>query len=251
MPTEIPSKYRNSLESFQNTARRLFDIDISEAQLKQFAIFTDLLLEWNERINLTAITELDEIMVKHFLDSLIFCKWLDRSSFKENIVLADLGTGAGFPGIPLKIIFPQMKIVLIDSLNKRINFLNIVKKELCLENLETHHARAEDIGRDINFRQTFDIVVARAVAELAVLLEYCSPLLKVGGHLLAAKGQNPEAEVTSSQRALAELNCKLEMIEKYSLAENADKRSLIIISKTGNTPQKYPRQAGKPKKKPL
>jgi len=251
MQVEIPNKYNESLALLQNKARELFQVDLSKKQLDQFAAFTALLLDWNERINLTAITELNDIMIKHFLDSLVFYKWLSKNCEEENILLADLGSGAGFPGIPLKIMFPEMKIVLIDSLGKRINYLNIVKQELGLVNLETRHARAEDIGRDSNFRQKFDIVVARAVAELPILLEYASPLLKVGGHLLAAKGQNTEAEIAAAQRALSELNCQIEMVEKYVLADNADNRALIAISKTGDTPPKYPRQAGKPKKNPL
>jgi len=251
MPTDMPNKISDNLTLLQNKARELFQIELSLKQLDQFAAFTALLLEWNERINLTAITELDDIMIKHFLDSLVFYKWIKAHSDEKNVLLADLGSGAGFPGIPLKIMFPEMRIVLIDSLGKRINFLNVVREELGLKNLETCHARAEDIGRDPEYRQKFDIVVARAVAELPILLEYASPLLKVGGRLLAAKGQNVETEVAVSRRALDELNCEIDKIEKYILAENADNRSLVIVLKNGDTPQKYPRQAGKPKKNPL
>jgi 16S rRNA (guanine527-N7)-methyltransferase len=227
------------------------DLELTDHQLEKFALYTNLLLEWNEKINLTAITDLREIMVKHFLDSLVYVRWLKKYYPKGKILLGDLGTGAGFPGIPLKILLPDIEVILIDALAKRITFLKKVIADLELLKIKTFHARAEDFGRDLEYRESFDVIVARAVAELPVLLEYASPLLRIGGRLMAAKGINPEEELRSAGKALQVLNCSYEHLEKYSLAEGADHRSLLVIKKIGPTPAKYPRQAGKPKKSPL
>ena len=236
---------------FKDKARENYKIELTDSQIEKLFLYGQLLLEWNDKINLTTITEPGEIVTKHFLDSLIFIKWLKQLYKTSDIKLADLGTGAGFPGIPIKIILPESKIVLIDSLAKRLRFLQEVIDDLELNNIQTCHARAEDIGRDNKFRETFDVTTVRAVAELPVLLEYASPLLKVGGRLLAAKGQEPEKEVASSKNALQVLGCKVEELDKYSLGKGAEHRALIIIKKTNHTSSKYPRQPGKPKKEPL
>ena len=236
---------------FKDKARESFGIELSEGQIKQFFNYGELLLEWNNKINLTTITDPEEIVIKHFLDSLVFVKWIRHFYSSVSISLADLGTGAGFPGIPIKIIEPRVRVVLIDSLAKRLGFLQEVINSLDLEDIEAYHSRAEDIGRDARFRETFEITTARAVAELPVLLEYTSPLLKIGGRLLAAKGLEPEREIKSAEKALTVLKCEHEYLDKYSLGGGADYRSLIIINKMGHTPPDYPRQPGKPKKNPL
>lgn len=236
---------------FKTRVKENFNIDLSDEQIEKAFLYGHLLLEWNKKINLTAITEPAEIITKHFLDSLVFVKWIKYFYKEQRVSLADLGTGAGFPGILIKIIQPEMNVTLIDSLAKRLHFLKQVIISLELENIETCHARAEDIGRDHRYRETFDVVTARAVAELPVLVEYSIPLLKVEGRLLAAKGLEPVKEITSSKKAFQVLNCKVEHLDKYSLGEGADHRSLVIITKTGKTSSNYPRQAGKPKRNPL
>lgn len=228
-----------------------FEISLSDAQISRFIHYGRMMLEWNEKINLTAITDPEEIIIKHFLDSLVFVKWAAKLYPAGNFNFADLGTGAGFPGIPFKILYPEVRVVLIDSLAKRLTFLNEVIKQLELTKIETCHARAEDIGRDKQFREMFDIVSARAVAELPVLLEYTIPLLKRNGRLFAAKGVEPEKEIGLAERAMKILNCQVEHLDKYSLGEKADHRCLIIIKKLKHTLPIYPRQAGKPKKSPL
>lgn len=239
------------LHFLQTKALEDLNLDLTEEQLAKVSLYVELLLERNEKVNLTAITNPRDIMIKHFLDSLVFVKWIKRFYQQKRVVVGDLGTGAGFPGIPINIALPEVKVVLIDALAKRINFLNEVKFQLNLPEIETCHARAEDIGRKSEYREVFNVVVARAVAELPVLLEYSIPLLKVGGRLIAAKGVDPEKEIRSAQKAFQVLNCEYEHLDKYKLAEGADHRSLIIIKKIGHTPAKYPRQAGKPKKDPL
>lgn len=243
--------FKEQLRILQEKAFKDLGIELSEDNLEKFLDYTRLMLEWNEKMNLTAITDPAEIMIKHFLDSLVFVKWINRFYPTDEPSVADLGTGAGFPGIPIKIVMPRVNVVLIDALAKRISFLDEVVKSLELNNVATCHARAEDIGRVKKYREAFDITVARAVAELPVLLEYASPLLKVGGRFIAAKGIEPENEISASSNALHQLNCELEHVEKYKLAQGANNRSLIIIKKVKNTPGKYPRQAGKPKKDPL
>jgi len=238
-------------DMFKKNACKNFGIELDDNQVEQFFIYGKLLLEWNNKINLTAITDPEEVVTKHFLDSLVFIKWLRLLYPTSRFSLADLGTGAGFPGIPIKIMEPRIRVVLIDSLAKRLSFLQEVINCLGLGNIETCHSRAEDIGRDIKFREKFEITTARAVAELPILLEYTSPLLKIGGRLLAAKGLEPENEIKSAEKALQVLNCEYESLDKYSLGEGADYRSLIIIKKIKNTPSSYPRQAGRPKKSPL
>lgn len=243
---------RLELETLEVKARQLLGLEVTGGQLNKFFQFAHLLLEWNEKINLTAITSPADMVIKHFLDSLVFVKWLKTYAYTtDHFVLGDIGTGAGFPGIPVRIMLPDLQIVLIDALAKRINYLDEIIFRLGLDNIRTCHARAEDIGRDRNYRESFDVIMARAVAELSVLLEYSSPLLKINGRLFAAKGVEPEREIEAAGQAIHILHCKLEKLEKYSLADEAQHRALLVFLKTGHTPGEYPRQAGRPKKVPL
>ena len=222
------------------------DIKFTEEQLNQFYEYMNLLLEWNEKINLTAITDPNEVILKHFIDSLTINKYI-----KENSTLADVGTGAGFPGIPLKILRPDLKITLVDSLNKRINFLNEVINKLNLVNIETVHSRIEDFGKDKKYRESFDFVTARAVANLAVLSEYLLPIAKVGGQCVCMKGSSVEEELSNGKNAIKVLGGKIKNIDEFVLPDSDMSRNVIIIDKIKNTPNKYPRKAGRPVKEPL
>ena len=222
------------------------DIKFTEEQLNQFYKYMNLLLEWNEKINLTAITDPNEVILKHFIDSLTINKYI-----KENSTLADVGTGAGFPGIPLKILRPDLKITLVDSLNKRINFLNEVINKLNLVNIETIHSRIEDFGKDKKYRESFDFVTARAVANLAVLSEYLLPIAKVGGQCVCMKGSSVEEELSNGKNAIKVLGGKIKNIDEFVLPDSDMSRNVIIIDKIKNTPNKYPRKAGIPVKEPL
>ncbi len=222
------------------------DIKFTEEQLNQFYKYMNLLLEWNEKINLTAITDPNEVILKHFIDSLTINKYI-----KENSTLADVGTGAGFPGIPLKILRPDLKITLVDSLNKRINFLNEVINKLNLVNIEIVHSRIEDFGKDKKYRESFDFVTARAVANLAVLSEYLLPIAKVGGQCVCMKGSSVEEELSNGKNAIKVLGGKIKIIDEFVLPDSDMSRNVIIIDKIKNTPNKYPRKAGIPVKEPL
>lgn len=222
------------------------DIKFTEEQLNQFYEYMNLLLEWNEKINLTAITDPNEVILKHFIDSLTINKYI-----KENSTLADVGTGAGFPGIPLKILRPDLKITLVDSLNKRINFLNEVINKLNLINIETVHSRIEDFGKDKKYRESFDFVTARAVANLAVLSEYLLPIAKVGGQCVCMKGSSVEEELSNGKNAIKVLGGNIKNIDEFVLPDSDMSRNVIIIDKIKNTPNKYPRKAGIPVKEPL
>lgn len=222
------------------------DIKFTEEQVNQFYKYMNLLLEWNEKINLTAITDPNEVILKHFIDSLTINKYI-----KENSTLADVGTGAGFPGIPLKILRPDLKITLVDSLNKRINFLNEVINKLNLVNIETVHSRIEDFGKDKKYRESFDFVTARAVANLAVLSEYLLPIAKVGGQCVCMKGSSVEEELSNGKNAIKVLGGKIKIIDEFVLPDSDMSRNVIIIDKIKNTPNKYPRKAGIPVKEPL
>ena len=237
------------LDEFSNKlkdAGRKINIDISDKESKSFFDFMNLLIEWNEKMNLTAITEPNDVILKHFIDSITIDKHINRNSS-----VIDVGTGAGFPGIPLSIVRNDLKITLMDSLNKRINFLNEVIKDINLENVNTIHSRAEELGRDKNFREKFDVATSRAVAPLNVLLEYMLPFIKVGGCCICMKGANVDEEIENSKNALKVLNGKIEKIEKFELPEIDNVRNIIIIRKTGNIPGKYPRKPGTPSKEPL
>lgn len=220
-------------------------ITLDDHQLKQFSLYGDLLVEWNEKVNLTSITEPKEIMVKHFLDSLTL------TQFVQGEQVADIGTGAGFPGVPLKIVFPHKNFSLVDSLAKRLDFLNEIIVKLSLDQVDTVHSRAEDFGRNPQYRGRYDTVVSRAVARLPVLLEYAIPTLKVGGVFLAAKGSQAEEEVLESAHALSALGARVKEVKNFNLGEGAEHRSIIIIEKIKQTPSQYPRKAGTPSKNPL
>lgn len=223
----------------------ILGINISKEQANLYYKYMNLLIEWNEKINLTAITEPHEIIIKHFIDSITSLKYIPKNS-----KVLDIGTGAGFPGIPLKIL-DDNEYVLVDSLNKRINFLNDVVKELSLKNIELVHARAEEFARDKKRREKFNVVLARAVASLNVLLEYMLPMLEVGGICICMKGPQVEEELKNADKALNILGGKIEKIDTLILPETNIERSIIVIKKVKNTPNTYPRKAGTPNKNPL
>ena len=220
------------------------NIEINDKQVKEFYDYMNLLIEWNEKINLTAITEPKDIILKHFIDSITISK-----EIKDKQKVADIGTGAGFPGIPLNIINGNAEYTLVDSLNKRINFLNEVIEKLGLKNIVTNHSRVEDFAK--NNRAKYDVATSRAVAPLNVLLEYLLPLVKIGGICICMKGSNVNEEIQESKRALELLGGKIEKIEEICLPESDNTRNIIIIKKVKITPLKYPRKAGIPKKEPL
>ena len=222
------------------------DVNIDEEKANLFKKYMDLLLEWNEKINLTAITEEDEIILKHFVDSLTIAKYLG-----ENKKIVDIGTGAGFPGVPISILKQDLSVYLVDSLNKRINFLNEVKEKLDLKNVIPLHFRAEEFGKNKDYREKFDIAVSRAVANLSTLSEYLIPLVKVGGKVICMKGSNTQEEVNESKFAINELGGKIVQVDEFFLPKTDMKRTIIIIEKIKNTPPKYPRKAGLPAKQPL
>ena len=221
-------------------------ITLSEIQLKQFYNYMNLLIEWNKKINLTAITEPNEIILKHFVDSLTISKYIS-----DETRVVDVGTGAGFPGIPLKIYRQDIEITLLDSLQKRINFLDEVIRELNLEKIETIHSRVEDFGKDKKYREKFDIATSRAVANLATLSEYLLPLVKVGGKVISMKGSLIEEELENSKNAIKILGGKIERVDEFDLPNSDISRNIVLIDKIKETPNKYPRKAGEPSKKPL
>ena len=201
-----------------------------------------LLLEWN----LTAITEKDDIILKHFVDSLTILKYVDES---DKII--DIGTGAGFPGIPIKIMNEETNITLLDSLNKRINFLNIVINELKLDNIVAIHGRAEELARNKAHREKYDVAVSRAVANLSTLTEYMLPFIKVGGKCICMKGANVKEEIDKAKNAIKKLGGQIEIVDNFYLSENDNERNIVIIKKIKETEPKYPRKAGIPSKEPL
>lgn len=223
-------------------------ITLTDKQKKQFEIYFKELVEWNEKINLTAITDKEDVYLKHFYDSIapILLKIIPNEPLK----LLDIGAGAGFPSLPMKIIFPELDISIIDSLNKRINFLNQLAEKLELEGVHFYHGRAEDYGQNKDFRAQFDIVTARAVARMQVLSELTIPFLKVGGQLIALKASAAEEEILAAKQALQTLFSKIDETIEYTLP-NGDPRAITIVSKKKETPKKYPRKAGTPNKKPL
>ena len=222
------------------------NINLTEDQIDKFYKYMKLLLEWNEKINLTAITDENEIVLKHFVDSLKSLKYI-----KENDNIIDVGTGAGFPGIPIAIMMPNTKITLLDSLNKRINFLNEVIKELNLKNVETIHSRSEDCGKDILYREKYDISIARAVANLSTLSEYLLPFVKIDGKMICMKGSEVEEELNNSKYAIKELGGEISLQDEFCLPDTDIKRNIIVIKKIKYTPKLYPRKAGLPSKEPL
>lgn len=224
------------------------NINLTDQQKLQFERYFELLVEWNEKINLTAITEKEEVYLKHFYDSI--APILQGLIENQEIKLLDIGAGAGFPSLPMKILYPQLDVTIIDSLNKRINFLQLLAEELDLEGVHFYHGRAEDFAQDKHFRAQFDIVTARAVARMQVLSELTIPYLKVGGKLLALKASNAPEELTEAKNALNLLFSKVEDNISYTLP-NGDPRYITIVEKKKETPNKYPRKAGMPNKRPL
>lgn len=224
-----------------------YKITLTENQYEQFQKYFELLVEWNEKMNLTAITDESGVALKHFADSLSLLNFVD---IPQNSSLADVGTGAGFPGVVLKIARPDIKITLIDSLNKRLVFLGEVCAQLGIE-AELIHSRAEDGARDEKLRESFDFAVSRAVARMNVLSEYCLPYVKVGGAFCAMKGAQANEEFKESLNAINTLGGKLENKYFFELPENGGERAIAVVRKVKNTPQKYPRQSGKIKAKAL
>ena len=238
MPSTI---FKRNLDSIGMT--------LSDIQIEQLDKYYDLLVEWNSFMNLTGITDYEEVMLKHYLDSLVLK--LPINGENKHIKLIDVGTGAGFPGLPLKIAYPEAEVVLFDSLNKRIKFLDEVINTLGLKNVTTIHGRAEDGGINPKLREQFDVSVSRAVADLAVLSEYNLPFVKVGGYFVAYKSKDVDAEVEKSRKAISILGGEVEKIDKFTLPETDIERALVYIKKVKNTGKKYPRKAGIPGKEPL
>ena len=221
---------------------------LTDRQKEQYERYFELLVEWNEKINLTAITEKDEVYLKHFYDSI--APILQGLIQNHPIRLLDIGAGAGFPSLPMKILFPELDVTIIDSLNKRINFLHLLAEELDLSGVHFYHGRAEDFAQDKAFRAQFDLVTARAVARMQVLSELTIPYLKVGGRLLALKASNVPEELEGAKNALNLLFSKVEDNLQYELP-NGDPRYITVVEKKKETPNKYPRKAGLPNKRPL
>ena len=237
----------NDMKKYLEENAKKLSINLTKEQLDKFEIFYHLLIETNKSMNLTAITEMHEVVLKHFIDSIAVINFINFSGKK----VIDVGTGAGFPGIPLAIILSNTEFVLMDSLQKRLNFIERVIKESGISNVVTVHGRAEDIGRDIQYREQFDYCVSRAVASLPVLLELCTPFVKVGGNFISYKSELLEDELERSKHALSVLHCKIQEQYKYSIPDSDFYRVLAIFSKDDKLGSKYPRQAGKPKKNPL
>ncbi len=224
-----------------------YGITLTAMQLNQFMKYYSLLIEWNKRINLTSITDFSEVINKHFVDSLSLIKVIGITNQR----IIDVGTGAGFPGIPIKIIFPDTNIVLLDSLKKRIDFLDCVIDELGLFNISTIHGRAEDVARDILYRETFDICVSRAVADLSILSEYCIPFLKKGGFFISYKSALIAEEIENAKHTIDILGSVIEKDVEIKLPFTNYKRCLLLIKKNDFTNMRYPRKAGIPLKRPL
>lgn len=231
-----------NIDEFKSEVKKL-GIEVTDEEISKLEKYADLLKEWNEKINLTAITEKEQVFLKHFYDSLTLVKIINLDKVDN---LCDLGTGAGFPGIVLKIFFPQLKLTLVDALNKRINFLDVVVKELFLENVTLVHARAEEYGK--GHRECFDVVTARALSSFPILLEYSASLLKVHGHLIAMRGLDDSSDGID---ALKVLNLKINNVLEFKLSFEESNRTLVDVIKVDKTPQKYPRRYAEIKKKTL
>lgn len=225
-----------------------FGITLNDIQKEQFEKYYNMLVEWNKVMNLTGITEHSEVNLKHFTDSLAIARVVDMSKVST---LIDIGTGAGFPGLPIKIVYPDIKVTLLDSLNKRIKFLDAVTEELGLSDVQTLHGRAEDYAKNKEFREKFDICVSRAVANLSTLSEYCIPFIHNDGCFISYKSGASDEEIMESEKAVSVLGGKIELIDKFQLPDTDMGRSLIKIRKIKKTPVKYPRKAGIPSKEPI
>lgn len=226
----------------------LFGVKLDDNQLSQFYTYYEMLIEWNEKINLTAITDFDEVIKKHFLDSIAIGRVISQM---DSVSMLDIGTGAGFPGIPIKIAFPNIEIVLMDSLNKRVTFLNEVITALSLTKIEAIHGRAEDFAKKDLLREKFDYCVSRAVANLSSLCEFCLPYVKVGGKFISYKSEKAKEELIASENAISILGGGNVACDEFSLPDTDFNRTFILIEKVKETPAKYPRKAGTPIKQPL
>lgn len=236
----------DSFKKEMNINLMALNLKLDDSQIKNFYDFMNLLIEKNKVMNLTGITEPKEVILKHFIDSLTVLKYINEN---DNII--DVGTGAGFPGIPLKIAENSLETTLLDSLNKRINFLNEVIEKINLNKVKTIHGRAEDFGQDFKYREKYDVAVSRAVAPLNVLLEYMLPFVKVGGKCICMKGSNCDEEIENSRKAIEILGGKIEKIKKFNLPNSDNNRTIFIIKKVQKMSRQYPRKAGIPTKNPL
>ncbi|WP_300558559.1 16S rRNA (guanine(527)-N(7))-methyltransferase RsmG [Companilactobacillus sp.] len=235
-------------EFYQALSKR--GIELNDTQKGQFEDYFHELVETNKVMNLTSITEKEQVYLKHFYDSLIL-DFFDEGLLTDELTLCDVGSGAGFPSIPLKIVNPNLKITIIDSLNKRINFLKGLVDKLGLENVSLVHGRAEELGQNKQYRENFDLVTARAVASMTVLTELCLPFVKKGGQFIAMKADKADEELQEATYAIALLGGKVEKQESFALPNDEGLRNLIFVDKTKETPNKYPRKPGTPSKKPL
>ena len=238
-------KKEEFIEKMQEKSRDL-GVRFLVEQTEQFFEYMNLLIEWNEKMNLTAIIDPEEIILKHFIDSVTILK-----DIEDNSKIVDVGTGAGFPGIPLSIMNPTLKITLVDSLNKRLIFLQEVVNKLGLKNIEIVHARAEEFGQNKMYRENFDIATSRAVANMSTLSEYLIPLVKVGGKVISMKASEAQEEINDAKKAIEVLGGKIEKIEEFNLPQSDIGRTVIIIRKNKPTPNKYPRKPGTPSKEPI
>ena len=238
----------NPEQFVQELSKRNFKLN--EKQINQFNQYFNSLIEANKHVNLTRITAEDDVYLKHFYDSITPLLTF-RTVFKSSSSLCDVGAGAGFPSIPLKIMQPDLQVTIVDSLGKRLNFLQDLIAQLGLKDVALVHGRAEDVGQNSRYREQFDIVTARAVANMAVLSEYCLPLVKKGGNFIALKGPKAEDELGTSKKALSILGGKTAAVKQLQLPQSTEERTLILIEKVKATPKKYPRQAGTPHRKPI
>lgn len=226
-------------------------ITVSEAQMQQFDQYFKILVDTNQHLNLTTITERGDVYLKHFYDSVTPAFYAPELR-TEQLTLCDVGAGAGFPSLPMKILFPKLQVTIVDSLNKRINFLKDLIADLGLEGVSVYHARAEEFGgKRSEHREAYDVVTARAVARMSVLSELCLPLVKLHGQFIALKAQQTESELAHSQSAIATLGGKLSLDQSFTLPESGDERHIVVIDKVKPTPKRYPRKAGTPNKEPL
>lgn len=223
-------------------------LEINEEKYNKFIQYKDLMKEWNEKINLTAITDDREIIIKHFVDSI---KALQFKNLNGSVKIIDVGTGAGLPGIPIKIMNDNAEVLLLDSLQKRINFLNEVIEKLELEGIKTIHGRAEDLGTNLSYREKFDVAISRAVANMAVLAEFCLPFVKKNGYFIALKGPAVQEELNEAKKAISILGGKIEEVVQIDFKDSDLKHNLVIIKKIKGTPKQYPRRAGTANKKPI